>query len=215
MAKEKDTTTKTIERIAQEEIVRAQIARFKHDYAAYLERSDTRLLVDFFFGKIYDLEAQDTIIQIAINTYDKFKGQLSGETRENLENLIELNKLTHELDKKMAALLIADGWQEGQEISLDEYFMLYRKLGHEEERRQQLMMAVKSMMVSYELAHKPFSEILLKTAKGVAAMFGVLPLHQFAEEGYKATKSVKSDVFHDFMEKVMENEMEYLETAFS
>ena len=201
-------------RKAQEEIVRLQVTRFRKDYKEYLDRSDTQQLVKFFFGKIYDLEAQDTIIQIAITTYDKFKTQLSSETRENLENLIELNKLTHDLDKKMAQLLLDSGWQEGEEITLDRYFELYKELGHEDERRHQLYLAMKSMMVSYQLAHKPFSELILKAAKGFAVMFGVLALHEFAEEGYKATKAVKADVFNKFIDVVTENEIAYIEKAF-
>lgn len=216
MAKKKDTTTveKPTLRTAQEEIVRIQIKRFRRDYNEYLERPDTQKLVDFFFGRIYDLEAQDTIIQIAINTYDKFKNQLSSETRENLENLIELNKLTHELDMEMAKLLIEKGWEEGQEITFEEYFEMFKQLDNEEARRKQLMMALRSMMVSYQLAHKPFSELLLKAARGFAVMFGVLPLYDFADEGYKATKAVKADVFNKFIDTVTETELAYIVDAF-
>lgn len=217
MAKKKEATLvieKDILRKAQEEIVRIQVKRFRKDYKEYLERDDTTKLVDFFFGKIYDLEAQDTIIQIAISTYDKFKNQLSSETRENLENLIELNKLTHDLDVAMAERLIQKGWEEGQEISFDEYFDLYKELDNEEARRKQLLMALRSMMVSYQLAHKPFSELLLKAARGFAVMFGVLPLHEFADEGYKATKAVKGDVFNKFIDTVTENELNYIVAAF-
>lgn len=199
---------------AREEIVRIQIERFRNDYAEFFDRPDTKKLVDFFFGKVYDIEAQESIIDIAINTYDKFKGQLSGETRENLENLIELNKLTQDLDTQMASLLLQKGWQEGEKLTIAEYIELYKELGEEEKRRQQLLMAVKSMMVSYQLAHKPFSELILKAARGVAVMFGVTMLHDFAEEGYKATKAVKADVFNQFIDKVTENEVEFLEKAF-
>lgn len=199
---------------AREEIVRIQIERFRNDYAEFFDRPDTQKLVDFFFGKVYDIEAQESIIDIAINTYDKFKGQLSGETRENLENLIELNKLTQDLDTQMASLLLQKGWQEGEKLTIAEYIELYKELGEEEKRRQQLLMAVKSMMVSYQLAHKPFSELILKAARGVAVMFGVTMLHDFAEEGYKATKAVKADVFNQFIDKVTENEVEFLEKAF-
>lgn len=201
-------------KLAREEIVRIQIERFRNDYAEFFDRPDTQKLVDFFFGKVYDIEAQESIIDIAINTYDKFKGQLSGETRENLENLIELNKLTQDLDTQMASLLLQKGWQEGEKLTIAEYIELYKELGEEEKRRQQLLMAVKSMMVSYQLAHKPFSELVLKAARGVAVMFGVTMLHDFAEEGYKATKAVKADVFNQFIDKVTENEVEFLEKAF-
>lgn len=213
MTEQKEYTAEQV-RKAQEEIIRCQVERFRTDYADYFERPDTEKLVNFFFKKIYDLEAQDTIIQTAINTYNKVKGQLSTETRENLENLIELNSLTHALDRRMAHLLLEKGWQEGDTVSPDDYFALYVKLGMEDERRQQLLSSVKSMVESYQLAHKPFSDVVLKAAKGFAVMFGVMPLHRFAEEGYHATKAVKPDVFNQFIEKVMEQELAYIIKAF-
>lgn len=213
MTEQKEYTAAQL-RTAQEEIIRCQVARFRNDYDEYFERADTEKLVTFFFEKIYDLEAQDTIIQTAINTYNKVKGQLSGDTRENLENLIELNRLTHALDQRMAKLLLNKGWQEGEQLSTEAYFDLYVELGMEAERRQQLLSSVKSMVESYQLAHKPFSDVVLKAAKGFAVMFGVMPLYRFADEGFHATKAVKPDIFNRFVDRVMENELEYIIRAF-
>lgn len=211
---EQKTYTAAELRKAQEEIVRCQVQRFRADYQTYFDRPDTEKLVKFFFEKIYDLEAQDTIIQTAINTYNKVKNQLSGDTRENLENLIELNQLTHNLDQQMAELLLKKGWQEGQRLNLDEYFTLYVQLGREEDRRKQLLSSLKSMMESYQLAHKPFSDVVLKAAKGFAVMFGVMPLYRFADEGFHATKAIKPDVFNQFIDTVTENELAYIIKAF-
>lgn len=213
MTEQKEYTAAQL-RTAQEEIIRCQVARFRNDYDEYFERADTEKLVTFFFEKIYDLEAQDTIIQTAINTYNKVKSQLSGDTRENLENLIELNRLTHALDQRMAKLLLNKGWQEGEQLSPEAYFDLYVELGMEAERRQQLLSSVKSMVESYRLAHKPFSDVVLKAAKGFAVMFGVMPLYRFADEGFHATKAVKPDIFNRFVDRVMENELEYIIRAF-
>lgn len=213
MTEQKEYTAAQV-RTAQEEIIRCQVERFRKDYAEYFEQPDTEKLVNFFFKRIYDLEAQDTIIQTAINTYNKVKGQLSAETRDNLENLIELNRLTHALDHRMAHLLLDKGWKEGETVTPAAYFDLYVELGMETERRQQLLSSVKSMVESYQLAHKPFSDVVLKAAKGFAVMFGVMPLYRFADEGYQATKAVKGDVFNRFIEKVMENELEYIVRAF-
>ena len=209
-----ETLDNKLLRKAQEEIVRSQVERFRKDYDEYFNRKDTEKLVKYFFEQIYDLEAQDTIIQIAINTYQKIKGQLNEHTRENLENLIELNQLTHALDRKMAALMIKKGWKEGVKISLDEYFVLYKELGLEAERREQLFSSLKCMLVSHQLAHRPFNEVLLKAAYGFALMFGVMPLYHFANDGYKATVAVSRDVFNKFIDRVTEVEMGYIEKAF-
>jgi len=213
MAKKKDDAAATL-RIAQTEVVRAQVERFRNSYSLYFDRDDTKKLVKFFFEQIYDLDAQETIIQTAINTYNKVKGQLSSDTRENLENLIELNQLTHDLDKGMAQLLLDKGWQEGQQLNQQEYIELYIEFGHEDERRKQLLSSLKSMMESYQLAHKPFSEMVLKAGKGFAVMFGVMPLYRFAEEGFHATKAVKPDVFNQFIDDVTEKELGFITKAF-
>ena len=215
MAKKKETTVdNTLLRKAHEEIVRCQVERFRDSYEKYFAIENTEKLVKFFFEKIYDLEAQDTIIQIAINTYRKVKNQISEDTRENLENLIELNQLTNAMDRIMAEHLIKRGWKEGEIISQDLYFELYKEVGREAERREQLKSALKSMMVSFQMAHKPFNEVLLKAAKGFALMFGVLPLYDFIEEGYHATKGVKGDIFNDFIDDVTEIELAYIIRAF-
>jgi len=201
-------------RKAQEEIVRSQTERFRRDYREYFERPETEKLVQYFFEQIYDLEAQDSIIQTAINTYKKVKGQLTSSIRENLDDLIELNQLTHALDRKMAVLLIKQGWTEGIKISIDEFFVLYKHLGLEAERREQLFGAIKCMMMSHRLAHRPFSEIVLKLAKAFAVMFGVMPLYRFANDGYYASVAVSPEVFNKFIDKVTEVELSYIEKYF-
>ena len=215
MAKKKeDNAENPLLRKAQEEIVRCQVERFHQTYKTYFGRTDTEKLVKFFFEKIYDLEAQDTIIQIAINTYDKVKNQLAADTQENLENLIDLNQMTHDLDRGMAKLLLEKGWKEGEKISQEAFQELYKEFGREDDRRQQLRMSVKCMIVSYQLAHRPFNDMLLKAAKGFAVIFGVQPLYDFVEEGYRATKIVKADVFNEFVDTVTDEEVSYLEKAF-
>lgn len=215
MAKKKNSSSENpLLRKAQEEVVRCQIERFHKTYSQYFGRTETEKLVQFFFEKIYDLDAQDTIIQIAINTYEKVKNQLAADTQENLENLIELNQMTHDLDRGMANTLLEKGWKEGGKLSQEAFLELYKEFGHEEERRQQLRMSVKCMIVSYQLAHRPFNDMLLKAAKGFAVIFGVQPLYDFVEEGYKATKIVKADVFNEFIDTVTNEEINYLESAF-
>ncbi len=215
MAKKKEATAEDPAfRKAHEAIVQCQVERFRISYKKYFDLENTEKLVKFFFEKIYDLEAQDTIIQIAINTYRKVKGQLADDTRENLENLIELNQLTNAMDRIMAEHLLKRGWKPGDAVSPELYFELFKEVGREAERREQLKSALKSMMVSYQLAHRPMNEMLLKAGKGFAIMFGVLPLYDFIQEGYWATKGVKGDIFNEFIDEVTEVELAYIVKAF-
>ena len=205
---------KPILRKAQEEIVRCQVERFRTDYHQYFELEETQRLVKFFFERIYDLEAQDTIIQVAINTYLKVKRQLSEQVCENLDNLIELNRLTHALDRRMAELLLKNGWKEGEQLNKEEYFKIYKELGFEAERREQLASSLKCIMMSYHFAHHHYNQTLLKIAKGIALIFGLSALYRFIEEGYLATYMVTGSVFDKIIENVTEVELAYIDDAF-
>gem|GEM_PF-985972 len=209
-----ETAEERLLRKAHEEIIRSQVERYHRDYTDYFSRKETEKLMKFFFEQIYDLEAQNTTIQVAINAYHKVKNQLNDHIRETIESSIELNQLTLALDRRMAEHLIKKGWTEGKKISIDEYFVLYKEVGLEAERREQLMTVLKNLLVSYRIAHRPLNDILLKAFHAVAVMVGVLPLYHFADDGYQATIKVSSDVFHEFIDKVTEVEMRYILEAF-
>lgn len=208
--KKSETPEERLLRKAHGEIIRSQVERYHRDYADYFNRRETEKLMKFFFEQIYDLEAQQNTIQVAINAYHKVKNQLNDHIRETIENSIELNQLTQALDRRMAEHLIKKGWKEGENISIDEYFVIYKEVGLEAERREQLLSVLKNMLVSYRIAHRPLNDILLKAFMAVAMMVGVMPLYHFANDGYNATIKVSSAVFHEFIDKVTEVEMRYI-----
>lgn len=194
---------------AKIEIMQAQTRRFKESYGSYFAQEDSAELVNFFFEKIYNLDSQGQIIQTAINTFNKIKGKLPAEIRQSIQDVIDLNDLTHSMDAGMAQVLLDRGWTGGQ-ISLEELIAVYKQYNHRAERVRQLEVMLKTLEFSHQLAHSPLGKVLLGPARMAARIFRVLPLFEFLEEGYLATRKVSVELFNDFLKDVEETEWKYL-----
>lgn len=194
---------------AKIEIMQAQTRRFKESYGSYFAQEDSAELVNFFFEKIYNLDSQGQIIQTAINTFNKIKSKLPAEIRQSIQDVIDLNDLTHRMDAGMAQVLLDRGWTGGQ-ISLEELIAVYKQYNHRAERVKQLEVMLKTLEFSHQLAHSPLGKVLLGPARMAARIFRVLPLFEFLEEGYLATRKVSVELFNDFLKDVEETEWKYL-----
>ncbi len=200
---------------AKKEIVRAQVQRFHIFYSDYFNREQTIPMVNYFFETIYNLDGRDEWIELAINTFEKVKHMIKDQTRENVQQLIELNNLTDKLDTQMAYLLLEKEWEkEKKELTLEEYTSLYRELNHAQERKQQLEVVLKNMELFYTLAHRPINSVIMKPARFMAKILGVYPLFATVEEGYHAILPVSPDLFQEFYKEVKQKEREYLYQAF-
>lgn len=195
---------------AKLEIMRAQSQRFKEFYAKYFEQEETLELVNFFFEKIYNLESQGEIIQTAINTFGKIKGKLPAEIRKSIQDVIDLNDFTAKMDEGMGEVLLQRGWQPGRQIDTNELTEVYKAYGHREERIQQLTVMVDTFEFSHQLAHSSLGRVLLGPARMAARIFRVMPLFEFLEEGYFATRKVGVDLFTEFLHEVEAKEWEFL-----
>lgn len=200
---------------AKKEIVRAQVERFHIFYADYFNRENTIPMVNYFFETVYNLEGRDEWIELAINTFDKVKHMIKDQTRENVQQLIELNNLTDKLDTQMAYLLLEKKWEEEKKVlSFEEYTSLFVELDHSQERKQQLEVVLKNMELFYNLAHRPINSVIMKPARFMAKILGVYPLFATVEEGYHAILPVSPELFQKFYEEVKQKEWEYLYQAF-
>ncbi|MCB1192595.1 MAG: hypothetical protein H7A23_04910 [Leptospiraceae bacterium] len=200
---------------AKKEIVRAQVQRFHIFYSDYFNREQTIPMVNYFFETIYNLDGRDEWIELAVNTFEKVKHMIKDQTRENVQQLIELNNLTDKLDTQMAYLLLEKEWEKDKkELNLEEYTTLYRELDHYQERKQQLEVVLKNMELFYTLAHRPINSVIMKPARFMAKILGVYPLFATVEEGYHAILPVSPELFQDFYKEVKQKEWEYLHQAF-
>lgn len=197
---------------AKDEIMAAQKRRFKEYYASYFEREESQDLVNFFFERIYNLESQGDVIATAIKTFGKIKNKLPDEVRQSIQDVIDLNSLTHQLDEGMAELLLNSGW-DGSVLTTLKLTEVYTAFGHKQERINQLQVMLETLKFAHKLAHLPLGKMLLGPAKLAARLFRVLPLFEFLEEGFYATNKVSSESFEAFYNEVEAKEWAYLRGA--
>jgi hypothetical protein len=89
-------------------IVNTHVRRSHLTYSEYFQDEKTRNLADYFFEKIYTLEGKAERDELAVKTYNRFKGMVSEKSRDRIENLLLLNELTDELDMQMADVIRKD-----------------------------------------------------------------------------------------------------------
>lgn len=206
--------SETTLRKAKEEVVRVQVERFHLFYSHYFRLNETIAMATFFFERIYNLNAKEEWLSIAFDTFSKVKGMIKETTRTNIENLIELNTITDELDTKLANLLLEKGWEPGDQVSQSEYKKYFIELDHRTQRVKQLKVVLFNLQKFYDLAHKPMSGYIIKPAGFMAKMLGVYPLFQSVEEGYFAILPVTPQLFASFVEEVTLKEWEFLFDCF-
>ena len=199
---------------AKKQVVKAQVTRFKITYHSYFERPDTIQMVNYFFDKIYNLEAKAEWVDLAISSFDKIKSMIKEETKESMERLIDLNNLTDKLDTQMAYLMLEKNWNEETGLTQDKYIEYFIELGHAEERFQQLEIVLLNLRQFYELAHRPINAVLMKPARFMAKILGIHPLFATIEDGYHACLPVNHDLFESFFSEVDKTEHEFLKTCF-
>ena len=200
---------------AKKEIVRAQVARFHEFYSDYFNRENTIPMVRYFFEQIYNLEGKEEWQELAISTFDKVKHMIKDQTRINIQQLLDLNNLTDKLDTQLAYLLVEKGWNgQQQQLNLEEYTQLYKELGHEIERKEQLVIVLKNLRQFYELAHRPINAMIMRPARFMSKILGVYPLFARVEEGYHAVLPVNHEIFEAFYQEVKKKEWEFLYNAF-
>jgi len=198
----------------KKQVVKAQVTRFKITYHSYFERPDTIQMVNYFFDKIYNLEAKAEWVDLAISSFDKIKSMIKEQTKESMERLIDLNNLTDKLDTQMAYLMLEKHWNEENELTQDKYLEYFIELGHAEERFQQLEIVLLNLRQFYELAHRPINAVLMKPARFMAKILGIHPLFATIEDGYHACLPVNHDLFESFFSEVDKTEHEFLKTCF-
>jgi hypothetical protein len=194
---------------AKKEVVRAQVERFHEFYYDYFNREETLLMVQYFFEKIYNLDGRKEWIHLAIDSFDKVKNIMKESTRENVEQLMELNQLTDTLDEIMAKLILGKGWK-GETLTRVQYDEYYSEIGHSKERAHQLQHVLTNLQQFYELAHRPINAVIIKPVKVMSKMLGIHPLFETIEDGYYACMPVRREIFDAFYEDVKTKEWAYL-----
>lgn len=200
-------------------VVNTHVRRFHTTYHEYFAQDSTRALADYFFERIYTLEGKSERDQMAMKTYNRFKGMLSEKNQERIENLLLLNEITDELDIQMANVIrkekkyivTHDGTQH---IDLKKLPSLYRKANDLAGRAKQLKLIIQNLESFFELSKHPLAGVIIRPVSLAARTVGAGKLYKVFEEGYNATKPVSREIFFEFTGYVRGHETQFLEKAF-
>lgn len=200
-------------------VVNTHVLRFHTTYAEYFNDPSTRALANYFFEKIYTLEGKSERDELAMKTYNRFKGMLSEKSRERIENLMLLNEITDELDSQMADVIRADKKyivQQGavEHVDFKKLPMLYRRANDPEARIRQLRLIILNLESFFELSKHPLAGVVMRPVSLAARTVGATKLYRIFEEGYSATKPVSKEVFFEFTQYVRGHETQFLEKAY-
>lgn len=200
-------------------IVNTHVRRSHLTYGEYFQDEKTRQLADYFFEKIYTLEGKAERDELAVKTYNRFKGMISEKSRERIENLLLLNELTDELDMQMAAVIRREKkyivkHDSIEHVDLKKLPALYRKANDMNARVKQLKLVVTNLESFFELSKHPLAGVVMKPVSLAARTVGALKLYRVFEEGYAATKPVSREVFFEFTQYVRGHETQFLEKIY-
>lgn len=200
-------------------IVNTHIRRSHATYHEYFAQDSTRALADYFFDRIYTLEGKAERDEMAVKTYNRFKGMLSEKSRGRIENLLLLNEITDELDMQMADVIRKEKKyivkHDGVEhVDLKKLPALYRKANNPADRVKQLKLVVLNLESFFELSKHPLAGVVLRPVSLAARTVGAGRLYKVFEEGYNATKPVTKEVFFEFTQYVRGHETQFLEKSY-
>jgi hypothetical protein len=200
-------------------IVNTHVRRSHLTYSEYFQDEKTRNLADYFFEKIYTLEGKAERDELAVKTYNRFKGMVSEKSRDRIENLLLLNELTDELDMQMADVIRKDKKyivkHDGIEhVDLKKLPALYRKANDMNARVKQLKLVVTNLESFFELSKHPLAGVVMRPVSLAARTVGALKLYKVFEEGYAATKPVSREIFFEFTQYVRGHETQFLEKIY-
>jgi len=200
-------------------VVNTHVRRAHVAYAEYFNQASTRPLADYFFEKIYTLEGKHERDELALKTYNRFKGMLSEKSRGRIEKLLLLNEITDELDRQMADAIRKDKkfitkHASHPYIDLKKLPSLYKKCGNFPKRVEQLKLVVHNLESFFELSKHPLAGVIMRPVSLAARTVGFMNLFRVFEDGYNATKPVNKEVFFEFTAYVRGCETQFLEKAY-
>lgn len=184
-----------------------QATRLARTYADIRKNARYAAAVEFFLSDLYgvhDFAARDEELRRA---WRYFRRSLPEAPRRALARAVELDVLTEELDRAMAAALSSR--------TLDEqgYAAAYRKVGQRPSRERQIDLVIEAGRdLDRAVRHAWVRPLLAAThAPAHAAGFGVL--QDFIERGYRAFKAMAGA--EEFLATLRERETAVMEALFA
>lgn len=167
-----------------------QAGRLAQTYADLLADPQYRPAVLFFLSDIYaprDFSQRD---HDAERMHTFLARVVPAQMLRLLTEVITLNALTNELDRRLAGVLV-DQLGVADTLTLEQYAEGYRRCANYTERNRQIDLLLDVVSQVSEGARQPGVGLALKIARGPARRAGWVELFSFLERGYGAFRQIR------------------------
>ena len=187
-----------------------QSQRLLRDLADLATESQYQEISRFFLEEMYgahDFTARDEQAQRA----HWFVHQVPGVTAHDVESVLDLLALSHQLDDEVADLLMTLG----APLDFDEaiYEQAYRLADRYVERLRQIDLVIVTLGNVHRLGRKKLLGLALRSTQGLAHTVGMGEIHRFLRLGYQAIQPVRD--IRRFLETIETREKQRLDRIYA
>jgi hypothetical protein len=200
--------------IAKQIIVNQIIERLEQHYEDYIKNVEGfNEIPSFFRQHLYAPANKQERDKSLEELYQKLKTIVGQDLVENIYKLIQLIKISDELDYEIAEELLKNYLKDreyNEKTNLD--FEIIEKIIHEknqyEKRKQQIELICESLAFFFALSKLPLIKLVMAPIKVAANLVGADALIETMEEGYRITRNIKD--MKPFIKDFRERELIYL-----
>ncbi len=200
--------------IAKQIVVNQIIERLEQHYEDYIKNvKGFNEIPSFFRQNLYANANKQERDKALEELYQKLKTIVGQDLVENIYKLIQLIKISDELDYEIAEELLKNYLKDreyNEKTNLD--FEIIEKIIHEknqyEKRKQQIELICESLAFFFALSKLPLIKLVMAPIKVAANLVGADALIETMEEGYRISRNIKD--MKPFIKDFRERELIYL-----
>ncbi len=193
------------------QVIEIQIDRIHDTHADLFEQKQTKPVIEFFFTKVYSSNLSNKRFrdETLLRIFSSLPKYLSENGVERLRGLIELNDLTDKIDILITRKIIElFNPNLSFQLTREKYEYALSEIDLNKSRVKQVHYIIDTMEFFYNLSRRPFLNFFFGAARMVAKMMDAEILIQILEDGYNASRSLKS--FEEFGNIIRHREINYL-----
>ncbi|KAA3610366.1 MAG: hypothetical protein D8M58_05885 [Calditrichaeota bacterium] len=187
-----------------------QLNRIKNTYSDFSNSSEFKELTSFFFNQIYgpqDFGFRNDSIKTLFNKSHPF---LRKDIVKAVENVIELNDLSDEMDELLTKQLLKLGIYD---LDSEVYAVAYKKCDNYKQRCYQIELMINATQQVFKLSHVWMIGASLTALHSFTELLGIGKIMNFLYDGYQAFHKV-SDI-KPFTDAIFQKENELNNSLFS
>ena len=166
-----------------------QVRRLKRDFRDLRMSEEYGPFSEFFATEIYSARDFTERNESFRRLTGQFRHLLGDEIYHGLIGLLDLHKLTDELDEVVAQRILDDGIPLA--FTEVQYEKIYRDIDNYDERVRQIEMIIESLHFTHHVSHQALIGIVLKSAKVATGLFSKDRTVGVLEHAYSTLKNIK------------------------